>query len=370
MDVTAYSLQEKATASDKCLAPNTIFHKSLEVLNPLSRFRRQNISFLSEAALTQLGCPSVSPADHDLLLVSAALLSRDSASVLQPAILSGLAVSQEVKPTLRLLYVAGLLRLRLHVSAWRTVQRRLADRAASLSEADLVALSSASFRCGAAITSSRLQQRLVAAARRLADSDSHPGCLISLLKALRLARVPCASLLPSLRALVMRRGPGLSLPAAAHLAACWCSPPVRDAPLLASLELTLRRRLEALLEQPVEASHIEQLGSSSEESADGSTSTPAVPNGRPKDIARLLYTFSHLGHTPDISTLELTERWMAGWSPRRPLPLVDALLSLAVLGRYPRPLLERTLTEQVAQRLAGEVWMHTVPAILVTCFGV
>ena len=360
------STLQKAIPREKYLSPFSIFNMSLEILTPDSKLKRQNLSLFSEAALSQLSSPSVSPSDRDLLLVSAALITRSSSSsTLRPAILSGLASSdRDTAATLRLLYVAGLVRLRLPASVWQRVQRRLADRATALSEPDLVALSSASFRCGARITSSRLQQRLLAAARRLTDGDPHTGSLIALLKALRLARVPCTPLLASLRSLVVRRGADLPLPAAAHLAACWCVPPVRDEPLLATLEETLRRRLQTLLDSPpdVRTAPPDVRTAPPDVSADtagGSTSAPSpppsagVPDGRPKDVARLLYTLSHLGHALDSRTAGLTERWLAGWSVRRPLPLVDALLSLAILGRYPQTLLEAVLTEQVAQRLAG-----------------
>ncbi|XP_043240759.1 uncharacterized protein LOC122391150 [Amphibalanus amphitrite] len=327
-----------------------IFLQSLDVIRPHTRPNRHQLTVLTEAALSGLTSSPLSAAERDLLLVSAALVTRRPDPV-RPAVLSALADTSDTGATLRLLYVAGVARLRLPAALWRSVQRRLADRCAALSEPDLLALSSSSFRCGAAVSSGWLQQRLLSAARRLADSDRQTGPLVALLKALRLARVSCAPLLASLRGLVSRRGAALSLPAAAHLGACWCSPPLRDPALLAALEATLRGRLETLLNR--------QQISASGSCPDGSSvsliddATDPVPDGRPKDVARLLYTFAHLGHMPSPDTLEVTERWMAGWSTGRPLPLVDALLSLAILGRYPQTLLERVLTEDVAQRLAA-----------------
>lgn len=80
---------------------------------------------------------------------------------------------------------------------------------------------------------------------------------------------------------------------------------------------------------------------------------------RSKDISRILWSFSHVGHKSSDSFFEMVEKFLVkllimGQFNLHPEHLLGSLFPLAVFGHYPKELMEETFKPQYIKKLQGK----------------
>lgn len=177
-------------------------------------------------------------------------------------------------------------------------------------------------------TAKRLQMK-AEQSESLSDLESY--AFVAMVKIIRAAKYHDQALLSSMNTFIMKSATDTLQPEMiAHTLALYANSQVYDEEVFTKLECSILNHL-----------------------------TGSLQNVRAKDISRILWSFSHVGHKGSGCFLECIENSLLRFVQKgdlkfTPEHLSGSLYSLAVLGRYPEELIKKAFQPQLIEKLKGE----------------